>query len=249
MAGDYHILAGIQSSLGLGTTNERMREIISFAQRNDWMGRQIVDLGCGSGKSLEWMAQNGFVVRGVDRSPAMLALARETFAARGINARWIEQDIRDLDIPGDADMVMAIDVLNELDTPRDLEQVIKGAHALLKEGRLFVFDLCTLEGLIQNHLKGDHVLADDGDLFVVLNSYFDYERQIHDAHYHVFRRDEQQWERAFAHLIRRAYPVQAIAGLLQRSGFQVKHVLQDDLKPYDPAQTNVTRVIIMAEKR
>ena len=60
-------------------------------------GGRVLDLGCGAGEPIPaYLIAQGREVTGLDFSPAMLALARSRFPA----ARWIEGDMRALDLPG-----------------------------------------------------------------------------------------------------------------------------------------------------
>ncbi|VVD85943.1 class I SAM-dependent methyltransferase [Pandoraea anhela] len=42
-------------------------------------GGRTIDVGCGNGRDAAWLAQQGFDVTGYDASPALVALARESF--------------------------------------------------------------------------------------------------------------------------------------------------------------------------
>lgn len=58
-------------------------------------GGRILDLGCGAGEPIAaYLLTRGARVTGLDFTPAMLALARARFPA----GRWIEGDMRDLDL-------------------------------------------------------------------------------------------------------------------------------------------------------
>jgi SAM-dependent methyltransferase len=50
----------------------------------------LVDLGCGTGRDLAWFRRRGHGVVGIDRSQAMLQIARESVPG----ARLIRADIR-----------------------------------------------------------------------------------------------------------------------------------------------------------
>ena len=62
----------------------------------DHRGGPILELGCGTGRLVVPLAAAGYEVTGVDRSPAMLALARAAVERAGVAARatLIESDMR-----------------------------------------------------------------------------------------------------------------------------------------------------------
>jgi SAM-dependent methyltransferase len=68
--------------------------IPGFASRvamND--GKRILDLGCGSGRHIVYLAQRGFEVYGLDAAPQGLALTREWLEKEGLNAELCEQSM------------------------------------------------------------------------------------------------------------------------------------------------------------
>jgi SAM-dependent methyltransferase len=251
MPGDYDVLATIHSTLNLGAYARTMTpHLIDTLQRNQWMGRQILDIGCGAGESLTWLAQHGYIVTGLDRSAAMLALARKNLAAGNVDARLIESDIRSAGNLGEYDLALALDVMNEFNSLRELEETFRRVHQILKEDKLFAFDLRTIEGLIQLSLlsDGDALLQDQGGLTIFTQDEFDYERQIQRRKYHIFRQTDDHWQRSIASRTQRAYPIQAITALLQRTGFEVDHVLNEQLQSHTMGES-ATRVIIVGRKR
>jgi len=248
MPGDYQILAAIHDEIGLGEFAEQMTaHLIDYAQRNDWFGRQIIDLGCGSGQSLLWLAQHGYVVTGVDQSPQMLNLARQTLVKGNAHANLIERDIRDLDGIEGMDLALALDVLHEMNSLRDLETTFQTVHNLLQPNKLLIFDLHTIEGLVLRQQAHDGLTYDSDTLTIIAENNYDYDRQIQRRHYTIFRKQDALWQRYGARRILRAYPIQGVTALVKRCGFDVVHVLDANLQGYKPGNST-TRVIIMAQK-
>lgn len=246
MSGDYHILANIHDALSMGVYARTLTpRLINYAQQNGWMGRRISDLGCGAGEGSRWLSQHGYVVTGVDRSADMLALAQ----AEPSSVTWLQQDIRQLSNIGNMDMVLALDVLHELRSLRDLETIFQKVYTVLNGERLFIFDLYTIEGLVHRNTPQAMMEFDDDHLVVFSANQHDYERQVQTRMFHIFYRDtDDGWQRHSAHLALRSYPVQAVTALLQRSNFHIAHVLDENLNDYAP-EVSTSRVIIMAQKR
>src|SRR5262245_9384468 len=145
MPSDYAILANIYDTLGMSAsaTNATPR-LLDFAQRSEWMGRRILDLGSGTGAALEWLGKHGYITTGIDSSPEMINVARTRLSAANVEAGLRQQDIRRMELADEYDMILALNVLNELDSLRDLEAVFKGAHQALASERMFIFNLTTL---------------------------------------------------------------------------------------------------------
>jgi hypothetical protein len=145
-------------------------------------------------------------------------------------------------------MILALDVMNELNSLRDLEVIFKDAYRLLDQNKLFMFDMYTIQGLTEHGTGGDSIDYNQNNLAVFSDNQYDYERQIHERHYFVFHRSGDNWQRHEATRILRAFPAQAVATLLQRCGFQSAQVLTLDFEPFEPGVSRADRVIFMAEK-
>src|SRR6185436_8904288 len=107
-----------------------------YAQHIDWVGRRILVLGCGTGASISYLSNYPYAIIGVDNSPEMLAKAREKLSDPGLNIKWQEQDIRELSFPmTTVDLVLALNVLNEMNSLRDLETTFNGVQKVLDSGK------------------------------------------------------------------------------------------------------------------
>ncbi len=96
MSDDYAVLAPLYEPLGMAAFAEALTpHLIDYAQSHDWIGRRIVDLGCGTGASVRWLANHGYNVTGIDLSPSMLKIAEQliTDSGSGISYQFFEGDI------------------------------------------------------------------------------------------------------------------------------------------------------------
>lgn len=248
MSGDYQILAMIHDKINMGEFAKQMTgRLLDYAQRNNWLGRQILDLGCGTGESISWLTQHGYIVSGIDDSSEMLNIARQNLEQRNVNARLVQGDFRKSHNISDQDMVLALNVLNEVNNIRELEQVFKHTHNMLRAGKWMVFDFYTIEGLYQRNERGYSLEHNSDDLTILTSNHLDYEKAIQTRNYLVFHQGNESWQRYEAQRTLRAYPIQGVVALLKRSGFQVEHVLTLNMTEYHPNQS-ADRVIIFAEK-
>ncbi len=250
MPGDYDVLYRVYNELGMSEfAHSFAPRMLDFMQRHDWMGRQVLDLGSGTGAGMEWLAQHGYFTTGVDQSPDMLDIGQRYYAKNGYDVRWEEQDIRELKHLSNFDLALAFDVIHELESLKDLEAAFRSVHTTLKAGKSFVFDLYTLQGLLQRNEPGSMYLYESPLLEIFGVNHFDYEKQTQTRRFVIFQNTGQGWQRYAGRRILRAYPIQAVVALVQRCGFAVSHVLQTDLSPFVPGKTQAPRVIIVAEKR
>lgn len=252
MPGDYAVLAPIYDQIGMAEFARSITShLIDYAQHIDWLGRRIVVLGCGTGASLEYLSQYPYSLTGIDSSPEMLELARQKLDSSGANLKWQQADIRELGgTTAIAEMVLALNVMNELNSLRDLESTFSGVAKILESGKLFLFDMYTVQGLTEDGVRGDGMIYDDArNLTVFGSNEYDYERQMHTRQYLIFQQSGDLWRRQEAKRILRAFPVQAVGSLLQRAGFTLRTLLNTNLETYEPNVSRAPRVIFVAERQ
>ncbi len=102
------------------------------------IGRDVLEIGCGTGRHTVRLAAQGNRVTALDLSPGMLAVARGKLKDRP-DVRLIEADITVDDIPGTFDAALSALVIEHIaDLPRFFVRV---AAALTPGGELFVSNL------------------------------------------------------------------------------------------------------------
>jgi ubiquinone/menaquinone biosynthesis C-methylase UbiE len=98
-------------------------------------GRDVLEIGCGTGKNTEWLAERARSLVALDFSEGMLARARERLARRGTDARvrFVRHDVREpLPLPdASADVMVGNLVLEHV---RDLAPVFAEAARVLRPG-------------------------------------------------------------------------------------------------------------------
>lgn len=112
----------------------------------DWEPGTALDLGCGEGGDVLWLAERGWRATGIDLSETAIARARKAAAERdGIDARfvavdlgeWIEDPRRAADAAGPFDLVTASFLQSPVELPR--ERILRAAaERVAPGGRLVV---------------------------------------------------------------------------------------------------------------
>jgi SAM-dependent methyltransferase len=116
-----------------------LAEVLPLLERYGLRGKRLLDVGCGTGKSLIPMLERGWVASGCDISPAMLEIAR---AKIGDVARLELADMRELPRLGEFDLVWSLnDSVNYLADAAELEAALAGIRRNLAPGGLIVFDV------------------------------------------------------------------------------------------------------------
>jgi SAM-dependent methyltransferase len=101
---------------------------IGAALRAHRSGQRVLDVGCGQGELLAWLAQQGFEPHGIEPADEAAALARE----RGLDARTgTVEDLLDESPPPSFDAVLLLLVLEHVP---DAAGLLRGLHRLLEPG-------------------------------------------------------------------------------------------------------------------
>ena len=72
--------------------------IIRLAETNQITG-WVLDVGCGTGENLLYLAERGFVAMGIDGAPTAIKKARAKAKRRGLNAQFEVGDALNLSVP------------------------------------------------------------------------------------------------------------------------------------------------------
>jgi len=109
MAGQTHSAdARILNERTLAKNHRRLAEVLR-------PGASVLDIGCGTGAITAGIARVAGRVLGVDRDPALIELARKSYAAP--NLSFLEADVTRLEISERFDIVNAARVLQWVDNP------------------------------------------------------------------------------------------------------------------------------------
>jgi len=139
-----------------------------FASASDEVGRimaltqchqgSVLDLCCGPGRHAVEFARRGFQVTGVDRSPFLLARAREHALATGAAVEWVMEDMRSFVRPAGFNLACSLftsfgyfeDEKDDLKVLQNLNQSLDSAGVLVIEtlgkerlARVWQSALCT----------------------------------------------------------------------------------------------------------
>lgn len=114
--------------------------------------KTVLDLSCGTGSQVFWLAKHGYKVIGVDFSPKLLEIARRKTQKEKIDVRLIEGDMRRIKV-GNFDAVITIfNAIGHL-TKADFEKTLRNISKNLKKGGLYVFDIINLDAMTDNAIK------------------------------------------------------------------------------------------------
>ena len=116
--------------------------------------RSVLDMTCGTGSQVFFLAKRGYDVTGSDINSKMLKIAKAKAKKEKLDIKFLKGDMRTLKT-GTFDAVITIfNAIGHL-TKADFEKAIRNINRNLKEGGLYVFDINNLSYL----LKGDNITS------------------------------------------------------------------------------------------
>ena len=93
----YEAYAPIYDAIGQGRFSTRMAAwALAWLAEHGVRPARILDLACGTGEAALAFAATGYEVAGVDRSAAMLEIARGKARGAGYNIEYLHGDVREL---------------------------------------------------------------------------------------------------------------------------------------------------------
>ncbi|WP_119067426.1 class I SAM-dependent DNA methyltransferase [Aggregatilinea lenta] len=220
----------------------------------NWAGRHVLDLGCGTGRTTLWLAEQNYRAVGVDANEAMIAQARANMVVPADSLSFaapdlFHMDMRALDLPmGHMDLVVALgSVINALHSLRDVEATLSRVRGVLEPGKPFVFDLRTVEGLASLERTGQSDGFDNrADLTINVHDRFSYETLSNVRSYTIWQRESGGWQRTDEIHAERGYPLAAIVALLERAGFEDVNVLDLAFEPFNVQADPYGRALFVA---
>ncbi|HET9221859.1 MAG TPA: class I SAM-dependent methyltransferase [Roseiflexaceae bacterium] len=239
-----------------------LREVLA---RHPVHGRQALDLACGTGTLALILADDGWQVVGMDRSAAMLAIARERAADAGSQIAFVEGDMRALNakckmqnVAGLTDnsafcilhsafdlVTCTYDSLNYLLTEADLASCFAGVAAALRPGGLFFADMNTHHFL--EHDWGVCDVLERPGFVQVAQSHFDSANACSTMVLTGFAGDDAHGYQRFDEVhVERAYAPESVASLLEAAGLHVE--ASYDCFTFQPARERSQRIAWVARK-
>ena len=114
--------------------------------------KTVLDMTCGTGSQVFYLAARGYEIVGSDFSPALLKSARSKAKQMNRNVTFIDGDMRDVQA-GKFDAVITIfNAIGHL-IKSDFEIALKNISSNLKDRGIYIFDIFNLEALTENDVN------------------------------------------------------------------------------------------------
>ena len=136
-----------ENTINSRITNSTIEKILTKNKVNT-----VVDLTCGTGSQVFYLAKRGFTVTGSDISPGMLKIAKSKARKEKVSVKLLKGDLRTIKV-GKFDA--AITIFNAIGhlTKAGFEKAMRNVHRNLNEGGIYLFDIFNLNYFLQ----GDNI--------------------------------------------------------------------------------------------
>ena len=205
---------------------------------------RVLDLCCGPGRFVVPLAEQGFEVTGVDRTPFFLGRAAALARQAGVRVELVQEDLRSFSRPDSFDMV--ISMMTSFGYSEDEKENLAALSRVadnLAPGGVFVIDIMgkeILSGIFKETLSQQ---LEDGSM-VVRRHKIRPGWNLIDNQWLIIRDGVVERTLEFTHWL---YSARELEQLLQQSGFVDVQVFGDlEGNPYD---IDAERLVVLAKKR
>lgn len=188
-------------------------------------GARLLELACGTGSHALHLGKHGYEVTAGDYSASMLEVARRKAAEAGVGIEFMEMDMRALPAatePFDA-AVCLFDSIGYVQTDEALDQVLRGVHANLRAGGVFIFEFWHSPAMLRGFdpLRVRRFPVPNGMLLRISETVLMRERNLAQVTYNIYDlRDEGTYEHVVETQTNRFFTVAEMEMMAGRHGFE-----------------------------
>ena len=200
---------------------------------------RVAECACGTGSLSVRFAKAGVSLVGVDLSASMLRRAEEKARQWGVNAAFVRQDMKKLELPRRVGAVLATcDGVNYLTTPADVQAFFAAAYRQLIPGGVLCFD-CSSRHKLET-MMGDAFFGEERDgLAILWQNVLNKESHVITMDVTFFVREDDGRYRRFREQHRqRAHDEQEIIAWLKEAGFEDIHAY-GEMRHDAPKETDI----------
>lgn len=143
--------------------NTNKKNVVIELLLNKYNVKTVLDMTCGTGAQVFYLAKLGYQVIGADFSPGLIAQAKQKALAYQVAVEFIDGDMRTLQV-GEFDAVITIDNAIGHLVQADFEQALNTIAKNLKPGGLYVFDILNLDAMTDEVVQADSQKMSDKKL-------------------------------------------------------------------------------------
>ncbi|KTD56744.1 SAM dependent methyltransferase [Legionella santicrucis] len=213
--------------------------------------KTVLDMTCGTGSQVFFLAERGYEVVGSDFSPALLDIARSKAKTMSRDINFIDGDMRVLKA-GKFDAVITIfNAIGHL-TKADFEKALQNIHANLKEDGVYVFDIFNLQAItdsiIDDFAMDIESIVNGAHIRNVQHSEIDRDRGLLTSHdCYTISKENSEPEIHTNSFSLQIYTAKELEIMLEHNGFKI--VEQYDMDGNDFVAEKSLNILTVARKK
>lgn len=208
----------------------------AFADHCDIGVSDILDVGCGTGRYVIPLANDGFSVTGIDNSPEMLAQGGERLKQHGLSASLLELDLMDMQETCRYDALLCMNsVICYFHETKDIIKALTLFRKALRPGGILVLEIWNIFGNAASFGSSDVYEINDKEISITCradNSYNSF-TSIYHTILDVTVVDSGEERKFINDEFLRAMTVGEVTAYLEKAGFTnvTAHLRKDTLEP------------------
>lgn len=180
------------------------------------IGRNLLELGCGTGKYAIEFAKFGFNVTGMDFSKKMLEIAGKKAGKEKVKIFLEQKDLANFCYENKFNFITSFDVLQYILSEKSLEKVFVNSFNSLKEGGIFVFDYLTPKNFENKKKYGGYGGKAKGKYYI----WQDFcDKNIWQMQLTIFFQNGRNFSKKTENVYAMTMPLQKVLKLLKKAGF------------------------------
>lgn len=245
---EYNKLSEFFDAVGSGSSNAVNRVIGKLLKQ--YKVKTVLDLTCGTGSQVFWLAKHGYKVVGSDFSPKLLTMAKAKARKEKLNVKLLQGDMRTQKV-GKFDAVItifnAIGHLNKAGFTKALKNIAQN----LNNNGIYIFDIFNINSLNDKDMSSldMDISKKVGDTKIHIFQYSQLDRKKNQLvsydHYTLQKKSEKpkKFKVRFALQI---YTAKELKVMLEKNGFKVLRLFDRDGSTFSDKRTK--EMLIVARK-
>ena len=210
--------------------------------------KEILDLGCGTGRFAIELAKRGYKVTGLDITEEMLKVARQNAKKAKIKIKFTYGDIRNFDLKKKTSIIWARGSIGDLTNMQDIKKALINIRKNLSKNGLFIFDVRDYNDHLKKHAKGyvyDTRIYQKKDVKVIFNFKLALNKRTKIANIRdtVMIESTNGVQNSKGYHKFRYYTKNELIALVTATGYKIIKVLSS----YPSAKENKPRLIVIAQ--
>lgn len=212
--------------------------------------KTVLDLTCGTGSQVFFLAKRGYEVVGADFSPGLLEIARKKAKKEKLSLKFIDGDMRTVKIGSFDAVITMFNAVGHL-TKSGFEKALKNINQNLRDGGIYVFDIFNLEAMtdevVTNFSMYLHKKVGDTALHSVQCSTIDRKNGFLTSYdNHTLQKNADKPIRINNKFSLQIYTAKELRGMLTRNGFKTLDQYGIDGSKFSEKKS--TNILTIAQK-